>query len=123
MKMRQHKRWVMAKMWFNNAWQGLTWYTDSYFAGGVKIFDETPSPLGELLARKIGLQALVEDLPNLAPEFRCVKVNGGEVVDVFQTRSEALGLVLKHAKQRKAKLQVINTDTGEIELFTEEEMA
>jgi len=34
-----------------------------------------------------------------------------------------LALVLKHAKQRKAKLQVLNTSTGELELFSEEELA
>ena len=75
------------------------------------------------LAHNMALAELVEGLPDIAPEFRCVKVKGGEVVDTFQTRSEALALVLKHAKQRKAKLQVLNTSTGELELFSEEELA
>jgi hypothetical protein len=75
------------------------------------------------LVRGLALNELIEDLPDLAPEYRCVKVNGGDIVDTFQTRSEALALVLKHARQRKAKLQVLNSDTGEVEVFTEAELA
>ena len=75
------------------------------------------------LERATDLAALVDDLPSPAPEFRCIKLNGGDIVDTFQTRSEALALVKKHAKQRKAKLQVLNSETGEVELFTEEELA
>lgn len=98
MNMRQHKRWVMAR-------QLAPFY---FMREGNRI---------------LNLAAMVKELPNIAPEYRCVKVNGGEVVDTFQTRSEALALMLKHAKQRKAKLQVINTDTGELEVFSELETA
>lgn len=56
-------------------------------------------------------------------EYVCTKVKDGTVVDTFDTREDALALVLKHAKQRKAKLQVMNSLTGEFVLFTEEEMA
>jgi len=58
---------------------------------------------------------------NVDPTFRCVKVNGGDIVAEFDSREEALALMLKHAKQRKAKLQVLNSNTCEVELFSEEE--
>lgn len=55
-------------------------------------------------------------------EYVVVKVNGGEVVDTFDTREAALELVLKHHRHKKAKLQVMNSLTGELVLFTEKEM-
>lgn len=103
MNMRQHKRMVMVR-------QIVPWMR-------VRI------RRGCCPRMPLDLAALVETLPDIAPEFQCVKVNGGEVVDTFQTRSEALALVLKHAKQRKAKLQVVDTSTGEIQVFSEKEMA
>lgn len=112
MKMRQHKKCILGRIFVNNwAWSQL------------RIYGEVSSPLGDLVQHKLNLQLLVEDLPDMAPEYQCIRVKDGIVVDTFQTRSEALGLVLKHSKQRKAKLQVLNTDTGELELFSEEEMA
>ena len=56
-------------------------------------------------------------------EFVCQRVKDGVVVDTFDTREAALGLVLKHHRQKKAKLQVMNSANGELVLFTEEEMA
>jgi hypothetical protein len=56
-------------------------------------------------------------------EFVCVKVNGGDVVDTFDTKEDALALVKKHAKQRKAKLMVLDSSTGQPVVFSEEEMA
>jgi hypothetical protein len=113
MNMRQHKSWITARQLFPWAlvFEGTRLMAREAAAGIVD---------GDI-QRRMNLAALVEDLPDLAPEFKCVKVNGGEVVDVFQTRSEAAALVLKHAKQRKAKLQVVNTSTGELEIFSEEE--
>lgn len=62
------------------------------------------------------------DETNAKLEYVVVKVNGGEVVDTFDTREEALELVLKHHRHKKAKLQVMYSTTGELVLFTEEEM-
>lgn len=54
-------------------------------------------------------------------EFVCERVKDGVVVDTFDSREDALALLLKHYKQKKAKLQVRNSYTGELEVFTEEE--
>jgi len=116
MNMRQHKRWVMAR-------QLAPWTL--VFAGQRGLDREEPVTLGTLLARKIALQALVEEQPVFepSPQFNCVKVNGGEVVATFDTQEEALALLLKHSKQRKAKLQVLDVNTGELVLFPEEATA
>lgn len=58
-----------------------------------------------------------------AVEFVCARVKDGVVVDTFDTREAALALVKKHAKQKKAKLHVMDSSTGELILFSEEEMA
>ena len=79
---------------------------------GVNFMDQSPCPLAnyaEVEAAKV--------------EFVCQKVKDGSVVDTFDTREDALALVLKHAKQRKAKLQVMNSLTQELVVFAEEEMA
>jgi len=112
MNMRQHKRWVMARQ--------LSQWAD-VFAGRRILNREPLLPLGELLMRKLALQALVEEPPEEPPTFQCVKVNGGDVVATFDTQAEALSLVLKHFRQKKAKLQVINTGSGELVLFEEPE--
>jgi len=53
--------------------------------------------------------------------FVCHKVKDDEIVGEFNTRDEALALVSKHARQKKAKLYVMHA--GQPVLFTEEEMA
>jgi len=94
-----------------------------------------PTPTDWVGHKNMALAALVDEMPTdpfipergvvlraeELPTFRCVKVNGGEIVAEFDSREEALALMLKHAKQRKAKLQVLNSNTGELELFSEEE--
>lgn len=70
--------------------------------------------------RRMQLAALVEDAK---VEYVVKKVNGGEVVATFDSREDALALVLKHHRQKKAKLHVMDSSTGELVLFTEEEMA
>jgi len=105
MNMRQHKRAVTARLHFNNFW---LW------------FDRRPvTPLVQAFRDGMA-QADVEEAKR---EFVCQKVKDGSVVDTFDTREDALALVQKHAKQRKAKLQVMDSLTGELVLFAEEEMA
>lgn len=73
---------------------------------------------------RANMEALLE--PNVEEakvEYIVEKINGGTVVDTFDTREAALALVLKHARQKKAKVQVRNSGTGELVLFSEEEMA
>ncbi len=53
--------------------------------------------------------------------FVCHKVKDDEVVGEFNTREEALAMVIKHSKQKKAKLYVMHD--GAPVLFAEEEMA
>ena len=112
MNMRQHKRWIMAR-------QLSPW---------ALVFE------GRRLQRREQQEFLLGDIPQgvtlIQPEveaakveFVCVKVKDGSVVDTFDTREAALELVLKHAKQRKAKLQVMNSLTQELVVFAEEEMA
>lgn len=88
------------------------------------IIDEVPSSLGDLLARKIREDKIqAQEIEEAKQEFVCQKVKDGTVVDTFDTREEALELVKKHAKQKKAKLQVLDTLTGELVLFSEEDLA
>lgn len=106
MNMRQLKRSIYARM-FHNKGIGIGWYDDNYYLGSI--------PQGVTL-----IQPEVEEAK---VEFVCVKVKDGSVVDTFDTREAALELVLKHAKQKKAKLQVMNSLTQELVVFAEEEMA
>jgi len=56
-------------------------------------------------------------------EYVAEKVSNGEVVDTFDNREDALALLKKHVRQKKAKLQIRNSANGLLELFREEEMA
>lgn len=42
-------------------------------------------------------------------EFVVVKKNGGEVVDTFDSKDDALALIEKHKKQKKAALVLLDT--------------
>ena len=108
MNMRQLKRSIYARIFHNKAF-GIGWYSDSYYFGGNAL---------EITECDVGLQVEAAKV-----EFVCVKVKDGSVVDTFDTREAALELVLKHAKQKKAKLQVMNSLTQELVVFAEEEMA
>lgn len=127
MKMRHHRIHVQNKLLygvFARYWQGR--------------LDEmmTPSPEEQAASdaqHSAAIDKLFKDIdPGVfadtppVPEvlrYQCVKVNGGEVVGTYYTREEALALVLKHARQKKAKLLVLDVVTGELEVFSEEEMA
>lgn len=139
MKLRQLKRAILARRFHN---MPIGWYGPSYYWVGhndpaLKRFAEELSPLdwdrlspgqeellplGKLLLKRVAEEEL-QAVEETKQEFVCVKVNGGEVVNTFDSRMDALALVLKHAKQRKAKLQVLDSSTGELVIFTEEEMS
>lgn len=71
-----------------------------------------------------GVVLAVEDVQVEAAkqEFVVQKVSNGEVVNTFDTREDALNLVLKHIRQKKAKLHVMDSSTGNLVLFTAEEL-
>ena len=101
MNMRQHKHRVQLKMFINRPW----WLVE---AREVPVFNAP--------TLDIAVDAPVQ-------EFVCQKVKDGSWVATFLRREDALALLNKHAKQRKAKLQVLNSLTGELEVFSEEELA
>jgi len=47
-------------------------------------------------------------------EYICVKVSDGTVIDTFDLFEDADQLVAKHARQKKAKLQILDSITGEV---------
>lgn len=115
MKMRQHKRSVVARI-FAGTFFNCSWYGQSYWAGapveGMAVLDSIPQP-----------ELKLPEMEAAKQEFVCQKVKDGSVIDTLDTREAALELVLKHAKQKKAKLQVMDSLTGELVLFSEAEMA
>lgn len=54
-------------------------------------------------------------------EYVVAKVSTGEVVGTFDLREDALALIKKHVRQKKAKLTLVAMDG--VEPFTEEELA
>lgn len=108
MNMRQLKRRKYAAMA-----PVLGWYPCLYEAGASSL----------VAAFRQGMAEVAAEIEAAKQEFVCQKVKDGSVVDTFDTREDALALVLKHARQKKAKLQVMDSLTGELVLFAEEEMA
>ncbi len=58
---------------------------------------------------------------SVAPEFACIRVSNGVVINVFDSREDALALLKKHARHKKANLYVLDTSTNEPVVFSEEE--
>ena len=56
-------------------------------------------------------------------EYICVKVSTGEQVSVHNTLMGAKELVDKHMRQKRARLQVLDTATNELVLFEQEATA
>lgn len=82
-------------------------------AGGpVTVYEDEPTPLVEAFRQGIAEQAA---------KYVVQRVKDNEIVSEFDTREEALALVLKHARQKKAKL--FATQNGEPVLFSEAEFA
>lgn len=55
-------------------------------------------------------------------EYVCTRTKDGVVVATFDTLADAHALAERHIKQRKAKLAVVNSATGEILSFASEEV-
>jgi len=131
MKMRQHKKLVILKM----MWGGIGWGLPAVarsFAAPDWVGHTDPAL--HALADNLGVHPMVTDFlggPSVHStlaveqakiEYVCERVKDGVVVDSFDTREDALGLLNKHFKQKKAKLQIRNSATGELEPFTTDEM-
>jgi hypothetical protein len=77
----------------------------------------------DLMSRQAQSQ-LVEPDPEVEAtkvEYVVAKVSTGEVVATFDLREDALALIKKHARQKKAKLTLVAMDG--VEPFTAEELA
>lgn len=103
MKMRQQKQYNLARMMFNHwrdSWDGTG------FAGPM------------VLAFRQGMKEQRAETPQNVEEakreFICVKVSDGSVVETFDLYEDADQLVHKHIRGKKAKLQIIDSLTGEV---------
>lgn len=131
MNFRQHKRNIVSKMYYIIA--QANWLR---FINGLRdtpeeikrrhaAFDEiwgdlfTPLDVGGLVVAD-NLSSMIEETKR---EFVCQKVKDGSVVYSFDTLDAAKNLVIKHARQKKAKLQVLDTLTGELVPISEEELS
>jgi len=111
--LRQHKRFRTA--------QQLGWL--AYLTAlGRQSYDESMASYWVEVERKQAVRTLVEPDPVEAAkiEYVVAKARTGEVVGTFDLREDALALVKKHDRQKKAKLTLVLTDG--VEPFTEEEM-
>ncbi len=134
MKMRQFARAKMAAMHFAlfGPWGPIPqWLTGgSVFVVGVtpagsQVLYSIPGPMVEPKAQIVQeIYPAAADVPmEQAPKFVVRRVKDNEIVAEYDTREEALALLNKHVKQKKAKLHVQNSLTGEPVLFSEEEFA
>lgn len=123
MNLRQHKRAVVAKIShpFARGWI-LNRPGDSLIDNLTRRAEATWVGHPLFTAEEImdQLRAATPEQPATGP-FYCLKVKDDTIVGEFATREEALALVQKHARQKKAKLHVMHN--GQPVLFTEEEMA
>jgi len=133
MKMRQHKHRSIA---LQSAWTALCWF-DRRMAQGFffeKAFIQaakTPEQratedaiIDALLGRGVAdrladamARDAAEDLLAVEAakqEYICVKVSDGTVINTFDLFEDADQLVAKHVRQKKAKLQILDSITGEV---------
>jgi hypothetical protein len=114
MKVRQLKHYAQSGMAWNNwmAWmgqraQGLT----RAKLAAVPVVEPIPSKvlLERANAKKAASVPAAEHSVEAAKqEFVVVKKNGGEVVDTFDIKEDALALIEKHKKQKKAALMLLD---------------
>lgn len=127
MNMRQHKQSVVARIlangWFNKGVMisSCAQTLDTMFAEMQHVTEHTAKGPSDLVqAFRQGMAEAEVEAAKL--EYICLRLKDHVVVDTFDTREEALALVNKHAKQKKAKLYV-TTSLGETVVFSEEEFA
>lgn len=121
MKMRQHKQIIMARqlaLWLPIR-LGMQLLARSAAREIEATHAQRQAEVSQLF-KDIGL-GVFADAPVKA-QFICERVKDGNAVGTFDTREEALALLRKHDKQKKAKLQVRNSVTNALEVFTTDEM-
>lgn len=126
MNMRQLKHHTLSKVFFGAALTAMLaeFHDRSYALMDAPVRDPKLSQVAdEVLSKHQQFETNISKEVEAAKlEFVCLRLKDHVVVDSFDTREEALGLVRKHIKQKKAKLYVI-TSLGETVPFTEEELA
>ena len=114
MKMRQFKRAKLAAMSYAlfGPWGPIgQWLT--------KAVSYVPAP-GEVLVVDDLQAAFKQGIAEQAAKYVVQRVKDNEIVGEFDSREEALALVLKHARQKKAKLHVFQN--GDPVLFSDDEV-
>lgn len=129
MKMRQFKRTKLAMMSYAlfGPWltqpvartleglgevMSLPTLSQEFPGGPVTIHEDEPTPL---------VEAFRQGMAEQAAKYVVQRVKDNEIVAEFDTREEALALINKHFKQKKAKL--FATQNGEPVMFSEAEFA
>jgi hypothetical protein len=139
MNMRRHKHFVQNKVWaavFENYWQGVIDRALTPTPEEQAASDARHKEWADKLFKDIGMVA--DSVPAVDPmvteflqprpglfvpkAYSTERVKDGIATGDFDTREEALAMLNKHHKQKKAKLQVRNNRTGELEVFTTDEM-
>jgi RecA/RadA recombinase len=133
MKARKQKRHILARIKYNNSWffglygRGAIRRREALcadFAAAAQFMSEaTVQANKEGLEQSIAARMAEDELQAVEEakqEFVCTRVKDGLVVATFDTVAEARALVEKHIRQKKAKLEVLDTSTGEYVLFEEE---
>lgn len=137
MNMRQLKHHALSKVFFGAAFAAML---SEFHNKAYALMDAPPvrdpklaALADEVLSKHQQFQLnietplqreLREEMVEMAKrEFVCQRVKDGVVVDAFDTREAALTLVRKHIKQKKAKLQVMDSLTAQLVPFSEEELA
>lgn len=98
MNMRQHRRFVQTKVRFI-ARRAIITYRQR----------EQWDKLWEDIGKKQAVRQLVEPDPveEASAEYVVARVSTGEVVGTFGCREDAVALIDKHARQKKAKLALV----------------
>ena len=112
MNLRSMKRNVYARMW-----------CDLFYGQPIGQFlgtfrSVTTVPLPNVVVIDNLQAAFQQGIAEQAAKFMVTRIKDNVMVAEFDTREEALELVLKHARQKKAKLHVFHN--GELVLFSEE---
>lgn len=114
MNLRKLKRIVYARMWRNLFYNRPI----GQFLGTFRTVVTTSLPNAVVIDN---LQAAFQQgIAEQAAKFMVTRIKDNVMVAEFDTREEALELVLKHERQKKAKLHVFHD--GDLVIFAEDEI-
>jgi len=120
MNLRRHKHFIQGKVWANvcitleNAfWQGvidraLALTPEEQAASDARQAAQFDALWTDMMSRQ-AVRQLVEadDVEAAKVEYVVAKVSTGEVVGTFDYKEDALALIDKHVRQKKAKLALV----------------